>query len=286
MFLHYVLKLEKDETMCMVHIEPLLNIIVSEYMTNFNERVLRKKVYKYAARIMREFPQFYNSVGRFNIVEAREYINSQKPVTLNLTKCVTDLDSAQQKLRVVSHDGRELLKMALKHKTKHDMVARILDFMGNDLQLTNEKLKEDAVVVLAAGLAKNYTFFGNVNLSFDHINNKGAVALANALTLNKYLHGDVICKGNHIGDVGAIALANAFKLNGRINGNLDLSYNEIGDAGTIAVADAFTEKVEKESYEGKLFFEGNLFTDPGNLALERLAIKIGRERVVYTSMAD
>lgn len=263
MFLHYVLKLEKDQTMCMVKIEPLLETIVSNYLTNDNALILREKVYKYAGRIMREFPELYNEHGKFNFMAAKKYINSQPLVVecRSLEKVKKKLEDSIRELKLSSIASCELLFKTLKNKQKFSMIPDILDTIYTRLKI-NHSLKIEQVSALAKGLSTNKTV-KSLDLEFCEIDNDGAIALANALKVNNHITGVITLRHNSIGDLGAQALAEAFKTNTSIEGDIYLNHNSIGDTGMTLLCAAFWDDEKYKVYDGTLYFGFNNVQDEG-----------------------
>lgn len=113
--------------------------------------------------------------------------------------------------------------------------AMYLRLCGNNFMLTEERLTDEDIITLFAGLSHN-EYITRIDLRYNLITDKGAVAIADYLEKNPYLR-ELDLMSNDIGESGAIALAMALQSNQNLL-SLKMNGNKFGRRGGMAFAQA------------------------------------------------
>jgi hypothetical protein len=141
---------------------------------------------------------------------------------------------------IAKYELRAFVLLSKEHLTDRDMTIivpqLIIRKQCTALWLQQNEITANGAAIIADGLCDNTTL-ETLELSGNHLSDKGIYHLAQVLMLNTSILQKLYCGSNGIKDEGAQYIAQLLKKNRTLT-RLDLSFNEIGDRGVRRIATA------------------------------------------------
>lgn len=160
-----------------------------------------------------------------------------KPTKLPITNQVT-YRNPKLEGEIAKYEHRAFVLLSKEQLTDRDMTIvvpqLIIHKQCTALWLQQNEITAKGAAIIADGLRDNTTLEA-LELSGNHLSDKGIDYLAQALMMNNSILTKLYCGSNGITDQGAQYIAQLLKKNRTLT-RLDLSFNEIGDRGVRRLA--------------------------------------------------